>query len=488
MKLSELISRIKVPHVFTLLVGVILFVSALSWVVPSGSFERETVQVGVMTKNVVVPGSYAVLDKFYSLGGVFLTPSDAPEGAASPVSLQGFVSAVPRGLTGSADIIFFIFMMGGVFGILQRTGTVTATLGKLTQVFANRAALLVVLLCVAMGVGGSTLGMGEEFIPLVPLFLLLSKQLGYDRMFGLAVIVLGGGIGFAAATTNPFTVNIAQNIAELPLNSGWELRVAFFCVAMTLTLIHILRYGAKVKADPTKSLLADLPDEDIDAEAFGEVPDFTGTHLAILGMCTALFVGIMVAVQKLGWWLDDMAGGFLLMGIIAAVMARLSAAEATKAFVKGLDEMVVAALVVGFARGIVVVMTDAQILDTVIHAAASLLDGTSPHIGVQGMLAFQTLLNLFIPSGSGQAAVTMPLMAPLADLLGITRQTAVFAYQCGDGFSNMIIPTSGTLMAMLLMARVPYERWLRFAVPLVLQLLVLSGLFLAGAVALGYGA
>ena len=243
-----------------------------------------------------------------------------------------------------------------------------------------------------------------------------------------------------------------------------------------------------MKADPTKSLLADLPDEEIDAEAFGEVPDFTGTHLAILGMCTALFVGIMVAVQKLGWWLDDMAGGFLLMGIIAAVMARLSAAEATKAFVKGLDEMVVAALVVGFARGIVVVMTDAQILDTVIHAAASLLDGTSPHIGVQGMLAFQTLLNLFIPSGSGQAAVTMPLMAPLADLLGITRQTAVFAYQCGDGFSNMIIPTSGTLMAMLLMARVPYERWLRFAVPLVIQLLLLSGLFLAGAVALGYGA
>jgi uncharacterized ion transporter superfamily protein YfcC len=480
MKLSELLSRVRVPHVFTLLVGVILFVSALSWVVPSGQFERQEVQVGVMTKNVVVPGSYTVLDKHYSLGGVVLTPTELPEGRAAPVSLQGFVSAVPRGLEGSADIIFFIFIMGGVFGILQRTGTVTATLGKLTDMFSDRAWLLVILLCVAMGVGGSTLGMGEEFIPLVPLFLLLSQQLGYDRMFGLSVVILGGGIGFAAATTNPFTVNIAQNIAELPLNSGWELRVVFFVLAMTLTLVHILRYGARVKRDPGSSLLADLPEEQVDAE------DFTRTHAAILAMGVALFVGIMVAVQQRGWWLDDMAGGFFLMGILAAVMARLSAREATQAFVKGLGEMVVAALVVGFARGIVVVMGDARILDSVIHAAASLLDGAGPHIGVQGMLVFQTVLNLFIPSGSGQAAVTMPLMAPLADLLGITRQTAVFAYQCGDGFSNMIIPTSGTLMAMLLMAKVPYERWLRFAVPLVLQLLVLSGLFLAGAVAFGY--
>ncbi|MCP4810728.1 MAG: putative basic amino acid antiporter YfcC [Proteobacteria bacterium] len=486
MKLSEWFARIKVPHVFTLLVGVIAFVSLLSWVVPSGEFAREEVKVGVMTKNVVVPGSFAVLEKFYTAGGALLTPGEVPEGAAAPVSLQGFLSAIPRGLTDSGDIIFFIFIMGGVFGILQRTGTVTATLGRLTDLFADRAALLVILLCVAMGIGGSTLGMGEEFIPLVPMFLILSRKLGYDRLFGLSVIILGGGIGFAAATTNPFTVNIAQNIAELPLNSGWELRVVFFVFAMTVTLIHILRYGARVKKDPSASLLSDLPDEEVDAETFGEVPDFTGTHAAILALCTAVFVGIMVAVQQRGWWLDDMAGGFFLMGILAAVVGRLSPRVATEAFADGMKEMVIAALVVGFARGIVVVMMDAQILDTVIHGAASLLDGASPHVGVQGMLAFQTSLNLFIPSGSGQAAVTMPLMAPLADLLGITRQTAVFAYQCGDGFSNMVIPTSGTLMAMLLMAKVPYDRWLRFAMPLVVQLLLLSGVFLAGAVAFGY--
>lgn len=485
MSFADTLRRVKVPHVFTLLTGVILFTSMLSWVVPSGQFERQEVKVASMTKNVVVPGSYAALDKFTSLKGLLLTPGEVPDGAAAPVSLQGFVSAIPRGLEQSADIIFFIFMMGGVFGILNRTGTVTATLGKLTDLFAERAALLVILLTVLMGVGGSTLGMGEEFIPLVPLFLILSKRLGYDRLFGLSVIILGGGIGFAAATTNPFTVNIAQNIAEVPLNSGWQFRVVFFIVAMTVTLVHILRYGAKVKRDPSQSLVADV-DAEVDVDAFGEMPDFTGRHLTILGVCLAIFIGIMVAVQSLGWWLNDMAGGFFLMGLIAAVVGGLSARQATDAFIKGMEEMVIAALVVGFARGIVVVMVDAQILDTIIHSAASLLDGAGPHLGAQGMLAFQTVLNLFIPSGSGQAAVTMPLMAPLADLLGITRQTAVFAYQCGDGFSNMVIPTSGTLMAMLLMAGVPYERWLRFMGPLLVQLLVVSGVFLAVAVSIGY--
>jgi uncharacterized ion transporter superfamily protein YfcC len=341
-----------------------------------------------------------------------------------------------------------------------------------------------VLLGVLMGIGGSTLGMGEEFIPLVPLFLMLSKRLGYDRVFGLSIVVLTPGIGFAAATTNPFTVNIAQKIAELPLNSGWELRVVFFAVCMTLTIAHILRYGARVRADPKNSLVYGVPEpESMD---FGEVPALTGRHLSILAMCLVLFAGIMVAVQTEGWWLAEMGGGFFLMGLLAAGLAGLSLQRATEAFTKGMQEMVVAALVVGFARGIVVVMTDAQILDTIVQGAASLLDGTSRHVAVQGMLLFQTGLNFFVPSGSGQAAVTMPLMAPLADLLGITRQTAVLAYQCGDGFSNMVIPTSGTLMAMLLMGGVPYERWLRFALPLVGMLLVVSGVFLGIAVAVGY--
>jgi len=466
----------------TIVVGVM---SVLSWLIPSGSYSREKVKVGVLTKELVVPGSYQTLEKVRSLEGLLLPPGGMEDGQAAPVSLLGFLSAIPRGLEQSADIIFFIFMMGGVFGILQATGAITAALGKLTEIFAERVSVLVILLGLLMGAGGSTLGMGEEFIPLVPLFLMLSKRLGYDRVFGLSIVVLAPGIGFAAATTNPFTVNIAQKIAELPLNSGWQLRVVFFSVCMVITLAWILRYGARIKADPTCSVVHGVPAPDEMAD-FGEVPALTGRHVGILAMCGLVFTGIMVAVQTEGWWLAEMGGGFFFMGILAAVIAGMTLEKSTAAFTHGMKDMVVAALVVGFARGIVVVMNDAQILDTIVHGAASVLDGASPHIAVQGMLVFQSVLNVFVPSGSGQAAVTMPLMAPLADLLGITRQTAVLAYQCGDGFSNMVIPTSGTLMAMLLMAGVPYDRWLRFALPLVGMLLVVSACFLAGAVMLGY--
>lgn len=480
--LSARLRSLKLPHVFALLAMVTAFVSVLSWAVPSGSFQREEVQVGSLTRELVIPGSFSTLEKHRSLSGLVFT-GEVPEGAASPVSLQGLLSAIPRGLEDSGDIVFFIFVMGGVFGILRETGTITATLGYLTERFADRAWLLVVVLSLLMGVGGSTLGMGEEFIPLVPVFLLLASRLGYDRIFGLSVVVLSSGVGFAAATTNPFTVNIAQKIAGLPLNSGLGLRIGLFAVCITLSIVHILRYGRKVKADPMSSLVADSPDPALKQEDLGVLGP---RHVAIVITSALLFVGIVWQVQHAGWWLDDMAGGFLLMGVLAAVIGGLGLQRATLAFVEGLKEMVVAALVVGFARAIVVVMNDAQILDTLIHAASSLLEGVGPHLAALGMLLFQTVLNFFIPSGSGQAAVTMPLMAPLADLQGLTRQTAVLAFQCGDGFSNMIIPTSGSLMAMLLMARVPYERWLRFVMPLMGQLLLVSVVFLLLAVQLGY--
>jgi uncharacterized ion transporter superfamily protein YfcC len=206
--------------------------------------------------------------------------------------------------------------------------------------------------------------------------------------------------------------------------------------------------------------------------------------VAILVACAAIFVFILYAVQQRGWWLSQMAGGFLLMGLVAILIARLPLADAARSAVRGMEDMTVAAMVVGFARGVTIVLDDGQILDTLIFSASAMLQHVPRYVAAEGMLAFQTILNFFIPSGSGQAAVTMPLMAPLSDVLGLTRQTAVFAFTCGDGFSNTVIPTSGILMASLGLARVPYERWLRFMVPLLLQLLALAAVFLAAAVAL----
>ncbi|WP_237384519.1 YfcC family protein [Sulfidibacter corallicola] len=470
----------QVPHVFALILGVILVCSLFTYVIPSGSYEREQVEIKGTTRNVVVPGSYQEIPKHYSLDGIFLDKK--VDGKAQPTSVHGFLSAVPRGMEKASGIIFFIFVIGGVFGILQRIGVITAAIQAIIDRFGERGPFLTVLVMVLLSIGGSTMGMGEEFIPLVPIFVLIAEKLGYDRVFGMAVVILSAQVGFAAATTNPFTVVIAQGIAEVKLYSGWWFRLIFYAVIMSITVIYLLRYGARVKRDPQASLV-----HGIDAEiAEIQTVAFTARHSVIILACILLFVGILAGVIHYHWDFAQMGGGFFLMGLVAAAVAGLSANEAARAFVKGMEEMVVAALVVGFARGIEIVLTNSQIMDTVIHYASSGLSGLPKYVAVQGMLLFQTLLNFLIPSGSGQAAVTMPLMAPLADVLEISRQTAVFAFQCGDGFSNLIIPTSGILMSMLSLAHIPFERWLRFMIPLFLIFLGTSAAFLVLAVVIGF--
>ena len=472
--------RFKVPHVFTLLTAVVFACSLLTFVVPSGEYERQTLSVGGDDRTLVVPDTYSTLPKHYSAKGLLFR--DEVPGMASPTSLEGFLAAIPRGMVKAGDIIFFIFIIGGVFGILQATGTIPAILGSILNRLRASWRLLTVVLMIAMGIGGSTLGMGEEFIPLVPIFLIVAKEIGCDRIYGVALVYVAGAVGFAAATTNPFTVNIAQGIAGLPLNSEIPFRLVFFACCMSVTLIHMLRYGQRIRRDPATSHMGDdpfqLPTDGV------EPPPLRTAHLVILVSCIAIFAFILFAVQEMGWWLTQMAGGFFLMGLVATAVSRLPVRDATLAAVRGMEEMTVAALVVGFARGITVVLEDGQILDTLIFSAATILQHVPRYVAAEGMLVVQSVLNFFIPSGSGQAAVTMPLMAPLSDVLGLTRQTAVFAFTCGDGFSNMVIPTSGILMASLGLGKVPYDRWLRFMVPLLLQLLALAAVFIAVAVAI----
>ena len=478
---SSLFDRIKVPHVFTLLTGVILFASLMTWVIPSGSYEREAMQVGSLERNVIVPDSYSETPKHYALDGILL--SNSVDGAASPVSAQGFLSAIPRGMEAAADIIFFIFVVGGVFGILQKSGAIVSGVHSLLTRFRHSGTLLIVLLMTAIAIGGSTLGMGEEFIPLVPLFLIVSKELGYDRAFGLALVFVAAETGFAASTTNPFTVNIAQGVAELPLNSLLGFRSIFLVCALAVVLTYVLRYGARVKADRSNSVMPDDPFILVDSGE--EIEPFNSRHRWILLSCVGIFGFILYAVQAHGWWMAEMGGGFLLMGIVAVAISRMKMSDAASAMAKGMEEMVVAALVVGFARGVQVVLDDAQVLDTIVFYAANFLQYFSTYGAAIGMFIFQSFLNFFIPSGSGQAAVTMPIMAPLADVLGLSRQVAVFAFTCGDGLSNTIIPTSGILMAMLGLAGIPYEKWLKFMLPLFLRLALLAVVFLIIMVAFG---
>ncbi len=474
--------RFQVPHVFVLLLGVIAACSILTWVIPSGSYQRETKVIEGHERTLLVPGTYQPVAKHYSLESALL--GDHVQDKASPIGLVTFLAAVPRGMEGAADIIFFIFIIGGTFGILQRTGVITAAIDRLLRKLGNRSSVLTIVLMVVLGIGGSTLGMGEEFIPLIPVFLIVAKRLGYDRIYGMALVIVATEVGFAASTTNPFTVYVAQGIAELPLASGMGLRIIFFVVAMAIAVTYLIIYGNRIKKDPSRSIMAGDSFEIHDAGE-GAVP-YRSYHTTILLVSGLIFLFIVYAVQQYGWWMDKMAGGFLLMGILAAVFAKLPLEEATKAFIKGMEEMVVAALVVGFAKGISVVLSEAQVMDTIVHGAAGVLSLIPRYLAAIGMLLFESSLNLLIPSGSGQAAVTVPLMAPLSDILGISRQTAVFAFTCGDGFSNSVIPTSGILMAMLSLAKIPYGKWLKFMLPLFGLLMGLSAIFLVFAVAVGY--
>lgn len=476
------ISEIKLPHVFVLLLTVIFVSSLLSYIVPSGNFKRETKVVGSISKTLVVPGTYEEIPKNYSLKGIFV--KEEIEGKSSPVSLMGFLTSVPKGMGEAADIIFFIFIIGGVFGILQKTGTIIAFLQKLLSLFGNKPNLLIITLMITIGIAASTLGMGEELLPLIPLFLVISKQLGYDRIMGVAIVWLAAEIGFAAATTNPYTVQIAQNLAQIPLNSGILFRIVFFIITMTVGIWYLLRYGKKIKENKLNSAMGD-DDFEIEDYSFEKIT-FTKRHLSILLAGIILFSFIIYSVQYYGWWVNEMSGAFILLGIICIIISGMSIKSASNAFVKGMEEMVVAALVVGFARGVQVVLQDGQILDTIIYSAANTLQEFPTFVAAGGMLVFQTTLNFFIPSGSGQAAVTMPLMAPLADLIGITRQTAVFAFTCGDGFSNMVIPTSGILMAVLSLAKIPFTKWLRFIAPIFIILMIISFIFLTIAVYIKY--
>lgn len=476
------LKSIRMPHVFVLLLSVIFISSLLSYIIPSGEFIREEKVVAGLKKTLVIPGTYSEKVKHYSLNGIFL--DEEIEGKSTPVSLMGFLTAVPKGMEEAADIIFFIFIIGGVFGILQRTGTIIAFLQKLLKIFGNKPNILIIVLMITIGVAASTLGMGEELLPLIPLFLVISKQLGYDRIMGVAIVWLSAEIGFAAATTNPYTVQIAQNLAQVPLNSGIIFRIVFFAVTMSIGIWYLLNYGKKVKADMKNSA---MPDDEflIDDLSFEEV-HFTNRHLTIILTGILLFGFIIYSVQNFGWWINEMSGAFLLLGILCVVISGMSIKSASDSFIKGMEEMVVAALVVGFARGVQVVLLDGQILDTIINSAANNLQGLPKFVAAGGMLIFQTTLNFFIPSGSGQAAVTMPLMAPLADLIGITRQTAVFAFTCGDGFSNMVIPTSGILMAVLSLAKIPFTNWLKFVAPIFLVMIMISFIFLSIAVYINY--
>jgi uncharacterized ion transporter superfamily protein YfcC len=298
---------------------------------------------------------------------------------------------------------------------------------------------------------------------------------------------IGAAIGFSGGMLNPFTVGVAQGIAELPLFSGIGLRFVGYGFLYIIGVWYIMRYAAKVKADPTKSLVYDLMEKDKEEHVVMEVQEFTARHKLVLLVVALGFVYMIYGVMKLDWYIDELSTLFLAMAMIAGLVGALSPSTIASSFVVGAKDIAFGALVVGIARAILVVMTNGQIIDTIISGLASFVSMLPGAITAVGMFWVQLVINFFIPSGSGQAATTMPIMSPLSDIVGITRQTAVLAYQYGDGFTNSIIPTSAALMGVLAMGKMPYERWFKFIWPLMVFWALAGSVMCAIAALIGYG-
>lgn len=436
--------KLAVPHVYILLIGLILICGLLSYIIPAGQYDMTMVG----TREVVDAATYHTVD-------------------ATPVTLMQLLSAVPRGMTESAQIIFFIFMIGGAFGVLQETRAIEAGIGRLLSILKGKTWVIIPIIIILFSLGGAVFGMSEETIPFIPIFVSLCIAMGYDSITGAAIVLCGSSAGFAGAFMNPFTMQVAQGIAELPLMSQMGFRVVIYIVMVSVTSVFVLRYASKIKRDPQKSCMYKFDRSREDMIDLDRLQAFGVKEKAILLVFVGSIALLIYGVIQWGWYMDEISAVFLGMSMIVAVIAKMTPNEYAAVLGKGMAEIAGGALVVGFARGVLVILTDGNILHTILHAASVLLGSLPSMVSAVGMYIFQCLLNFMVPSGSGQAAVSIPIMAPLGDLVGVTRQTACIAFQLGDGISNIFTPTSGYFMAALALAKIPWAKWAKWILPLI---------------------
>jgi uncharacterized ion transporter superfamily protein YfcC len=407
------------------------------------------------------------------VSGTYERLSDDDEVTIAP---WHFLLAIPKGMEEAQEIIFLTFLVGGVIAILRKSGAIDAALHGAVARLGKSPWILIAGCLFIFSLGAYTIGMGEEYVPLVPIIVTMSLAMRMDAIVAMGMVWVPYGIGWACAGTNPFGVIIAQNIAGVPLMSGSMIRFGMMLAFLGIAFHHLYRYAMRVQNDPSTSLVAH-----VDYSTGFDAPDdieINGRRMAVLLVFAAGIIGFVYGAKQHGWYIAELNAVFLGIGIITALISRMSASETSQTFLKGAAEMTAAALIVGIARTIEVVLSDGQIIDSIIYGIAGLLEGLPADVSAVGMLFVQTITNFFIPSGSGQAFVTMPIMSPLATLTDVPQQVAVLAYQFGDGFTNMVVPTSALVMGALALGKVPYTAWVRFVGPLLLKIFALAIVFL----------
>jgi len=449
--------KIKAPDTLILLLSILAVFVILTWIIPAGEFDRVTTN----GRELVQPNTFHQVE-------------------SNPAGIFDFFTAPIKGFISASQIIVFIFFVAGAFGIINATGAINKGLESFISYSKDHPAsrkLVIPVLMLLFSLAGATFGMSEEVLVFVLITIPMAKALGYDTIVGVSIPFIGAGAGFAGAFLNPFTVGIAQGIAELPPFSGWAYRLIVWSLFTLLAIIYVAWYGRKVSRNNTEA----------SSKAIITEGQFTLSHKVVLTLLISGIIVLIYGVNQWNWYINEISALFLIMGLISAIISHLKASEAIKAFTEGAAEMIKVALVVAIAKGILVVATDGKIIDPILYALSSHVQDFPREVSVQLMFLTQTFLNFFLPSGSGQAALTMPIMTPLSDILGITRQTAVLAFQLGDGISNMIIPTSGVTMGVLTLGKIPYSRWVKWALPLIIMFSVLAMLVLIPPIYMQWG-
>ena len=396
---------------------------------------------------------------------------------------------IEEGMIQAANISFLIFWAFSCMYVIQETGAIDAFIAMMIRATQKRPAsalIIIIAIMIVFSIWGSTGTFSyEEVIAFIPIFVTVAYALGYDAMTGIAISVIPVGIGFASATTNPFTIGVAQGIAELPLFSGLGYRLVIITVMTAWLIIYTMWYAKRIKKDPTKSLTygMDMSEFEMDEEKLN-TPMTGARKLTLL----ALLVGVIFMAWGLltqGWYINQCAAIFMVITVATCIINRWSPNQLCATLVTGLQKAVLSAFVVGLARTILGVLTKGGLIDSLVHACVSVIQGLSLYVSGFAMLIFQTLLNFLIPSGSGQAAVSMPIMTPIADLIGMNRQIAVLIFQFGDGYSNLLVPT-GFMVIACAMAKVPLGKYYKWLLPFYGIGFILHCLFVFGAIAMNY--
>jgi uncharacterized ion transporter superfamily protein YfcC len=418
----------ELPHPLVLLLGAVVVAAALTWVLPAGAFERR--EDAVTGRTVVVAGTYAPV------------PS-------TPVGPFAVFVAVPRGFVEAADVVAVILFVGGAWVVVEQVGTLGRLVATLVGVFRRRGLWAIPVFSFMFGLMGALENMQEEIIPLVPVLLILGRALGVNAVTVVAMSAGAAMVGSAFGPTNPFQAGIAMKLAELPPLSGIVLRSSMFIAGLTLWSGWTMRYAAKTRV----AVAAEL----VTAE------HATGKDVALLALALAPMFAYVYGALALGWGFNELSGGFFVAGVIIGIVGGLGLTGTINAYFEGMKALVPAAVMVGVARSISLVLADGQIIDTILNAMASPLGHVPPVMAGVLMIPFHAILHVPVSSVSGQAVLTMPLMVPLADLIGLSRQAAVIAYQTGAGLTELLTPTNGALMGVLLAAKVPFDQWFKFA-------------------------